>query len=36
MKKNYGASHKPFVVSSKRIELSPYLNKYYNKNSNKL
>ena len=32
MKKNYGASHEPFVVSSKRIELSPYLNKYYNKN----
>ena len=29
MKKNYGASHDPFVVSSKRIELSPYLNKYY-------
>ena len=32
MKKNYGASHEPFVVSSKRIELSPYLNKYYTKN----
>ena len=32
IKKNYGASHDPFVVSSKRIELSPYLNKYYNKN----
>ena len=32
MKKNYGASHDPFVVSSKRIELSPYLNKYYTKN----
>ena len=31
-KKNYGASHNPFVVSSKRIELSPYLNKYYDKN----
>ena len=32
MRKNYAASHKPFVVSSKRIELSPYLNKYNNKN----
>ena len=33
IKKNYGTSHSTFVVSSKRIELSPYIKKYYNKNT---
>lgn len=33
IKNNYGSSHDLFLVSSKRFELSPYINKYYDKNT---